>query len=280
MSRTPPRGPRRARPAASPTRLRCGRDGSPAAISTHSQSMAPLCRRTPPACSPPSTGQIVWRGDAADPGRVVRRTRDRLRRGVGAPARAARPRVAGETPTPCCCSSTRRSTPPASAPSRTSGRSTARPWSTSTAAARSPGTAPVSSSATRSSGCPTTSLVVDYVRRLEEALIAACADLGVTTGRVEGRSGVWLPADEPRRSARSARSASGSSRGVTMHGFALNCDVDLAGTTGSCPCGIADAGVTSLSAELGRRVERRRGRRRRRPHLRDAARLAGVRALG
>ena len=76
--------------------------------------------------------------------------------------------------------------------------------------------------------------VVDYVRRVEEALIAVCADLGVTTARVPGRSGVWLQAD-PRPDAGTGRperkiAALGIrvSRGVTMHGFALNCDVDLA----------------------------------------------------
>ena len=55
--------------------------------------------------------------------------------------------------------------------------------------------------------------VVDYVRRVEEALIAVCADFGVTTARVPGRSGVWLRGDDLARSARSRRSASGSAAG-------------------------------------------------------------------
>ena len=96
--------------------------------------------------------------------------------------------------------------------------------------------------------------VVDYVRRVEEALIGVCADLGVTTARVPGRSGVWLRADvrgpERKISALGIR----VSRGVTMHGFSLNCDVDLDWYDRFVPCGIADAGVTTLTQELGRRV--------------------------
>jgi lipoyl(octanoyl) transferase len=103
--------------------------------------------------------------------------------------------------------------------------------------------------------------VVDYVRRVEEALIRVCADLGLATARVPGRSGVWLRADPARGSQGPARperkiAALGIrvSRGVTMHGFALNCDVDLGWYDRFVPCGIADAGVTSLSAELARAV--------------------------
>ncbi len=97
-------------------------------------------------------------------------------------------------------------------------------------------------------------LVVDYVRRLEEALIGVCADLGVATARVPGRSGVWLQASPGRPERKVAAIGIRVSRGVTMHGFALNCDVDLAWYDRFVPCGIADAGVTSLSEELGRDV--------------------------
>jgi lipoyl(octanoyl) transferase len=96
--------------------------------------------------------------------------------------------------------------------------------------------------------------VVDYVRRLEEALIGVCRDLGVTTARVPGRSGVWLAEDERGPERKVAALGIRVSRGVAMHGFALNCDVDLAWYDRFVPCGIADAGVTSLSAELGRDV--------------------------
>ncbi len=96
--------------------------------------------------------------------------------------------------------------------------------------------------------------VVDYVRRLEEAVIAACTDLGVPTGRVRGRSGVWLPADDRRPERKVAALGVRVSRGVTMHGFAINGDLDLAWFDRIVPCGISDASVTSLSIELGRRV--------------------------
>jgi lipoyl(octanoyl) transferase len=96
--------------------------------------------------------------------------------------------------------------------------------------------------------------VVDYVRRVEEALIQVCADLGVTTARVPGRSGVWLRADDKRPERKIAAIGIRVSRGVTMHGFSLNCDVDLGWYDRFVPCGIADAGVTTLSQELGRPV--------------------------
>ncbi|MBA2738507.1 MAG: lipoyl(octanoyl) transferase LipB [Nocardioidaceae bacterium] len=94
--------------------------------------------------------------------------------------------------------------------------------------------------------------VVDYVRRVEEALIAACADVGIATGRVRGRSGVWLAATAGRPERKVAAIGVRVARGVTMHGFSLNADVDLGWYDTIVPCGIADAGVTSLSAELGR----------------------------
>ncbi|MCD9142056.1 lipoyl(octanoyl) transferase LipB [Streptomyces albireticuli] len=135
--------------------------------------------------------------------------------------------------------------------------------------------------------------VIAHVRRLEEALILACADLGLETTRVEGRSGVWVLGDpveerpavgglsldfdprltdeefDPRLNGPEyAPSNAGQRRedrklaaigiriakGVTMHGFSLNCDPDNTWFDRIVPCGIRDAGVTSLSNELGRRV--------------------------
>jgi len=102
--------------------------------------------------------------------------------------------------------------------------------------------------------------VVAYVRRLEDVLIAVCADLDLPAGRIDGRSGVWLPADTVtpgapgRRERKVAAIGVRVAQGVTMHGFALNCDPDLSWFTRIVPCGIPDADVTSLTAELGRRV--------------------------
>ena len=97
--------------------------------------------------------------------------------------------------------------------------------------------------------------VVNYVRRLEEALIAVCDTFGLTdAGRVDGRSGVWLPADDRRPERKIAAIGIRVQREVTMHGFELNCDADLSEFDKIIPCGIRDAGVTSLTAELGRRV--------------------------
>ncbi|MCD0481733.1 lipoyl(octanoyl) transferase LipB [Streptacidiphilus sp. ASG 303] len=137
--------------------------------------------------------------------------------------------------------------------------------------------------------------VVAYVRRLEEALIRSCAEFGLDTTRVEGRSGVWVLGEEipgaapdpdrqvdvggltlrmglkagldPRLAGPEyAPSNAGQrgddrklaaigvrvARGVTMHGFALNCDPDMGWFDRIVPCGIRDAGVGSLSTELGR----------------------------
>jgi lipoyl(octanoyl) transferase len=101
---------------------------------------------------------------------------------------------------------------------------------------------------------PSHVLVVDYVRRIEEALIGVCAEFGVSTARVPGRSGVWLQAADTKPERKIAAIGIRVSRGVAMHGFALNCDVDLDWYERFVPCGIADAGVTSLSSELGRDV--------------------------
>ncbi|MDQ3477377.1 MAG: lipoyl(octanoyl) transferase LipB [Actinomycetota bacterium] len=96
--------------------------------------------------------------------------------------------------------------------------------------------------------------VVAYVRRLEEALIKVSADLGVPAGQIEGRSGVWLRADAHRPDRKLAAIGVRVSRGVTMHGFAINCNPDLSAYDRIVPCGISDASVTSLSKELDREV--------------------------
>ena len=94
--------------------------------------------------------------------------------------------------------------------------------------------------------------VVSHVRRLEDVLIGICADFGIETSRVKGRSGVWVldPIEDRKIAAIGVRVA----QGVTMHGFALNCNNDLSWFDRIVPCGIKDAGVTTLSKELGRDI--------------------------
>ncbi|BCY06467.1 lipoyl(octanoyl) transferase LipB [Actinoplanes sp. L3-i22] len=96
--------------------------------------------------------------------------------------------------------------------------------------------------------------VVAYVRRTEQMLIDVCAEFGVTAERVEGRSGAWVRATDGGLDRKIAQIGLRVARGVTQHGFAINADCDLANFDRFVPCGIRDAGVTSLSAELGRPV--------------------------
>jgi lipoyl(octanoyl) transferase len=96
--------------------------------------------------------------------------------------------------------------------------------------------------------------VVAYVRRMERMLMAVCADLGLPTQQVAGRSGVWLAADQRGPERKIAAIGIRVAQGVTLHGFALNCEPDLSWYDRIVPCGIADAGVTSLSRELDRSV--------------------------
>ncbi|SHG57614.1 lipoyl(octanoyl) transferase [Jatrophihabitans endophyticus] len=93
--------------------------------------------------------------------------------------------------------------------------------------------------------------VVAYVRRLETMLIDVCAELGVTAGRVDGRSGAWVTGTPDRKLGQIGIRVA---RGVTLHGFALNCDPDMRFFANMVPCGIPDAAVTSLSQETGRDV--------------------------
>jgi lipoyl(octanoyl) transferase len=96
--------------------------------------------------------------------------------------------------------------------------------------------------------------VVDFVRRVEQVIIDACADLGLETTRVAGRSGVWVPGRDGAQDRKVAALGLRFAQGVTMHGFAVNCDNDLEWFHRIVPCGIRDAGVTTLTDELGRRV--------------------------
>ena len=96
--------------------------------------------------------------------------------------------------------------------------------------------------------------VVAHVRRMEAVLMEVCAELGLATTRIDGRSGVWVRADDRGPDRKVAAIGIRVAQGVTLHGFALNCDPDLTWYDRIVPCGISDAGVTSLSRELGRSV--------------------------
>jgi lipoyl(octanoyl) transferase len=91
---------------------------------------------------------------------------------------------------------------------------------------------------------------VEYVRRLEEALIRACASYGVVTERVAGRTGVWTVAGGTIAERKIAAIGVHISRGITSHGFALNVTTDLRDFELIVPCGIADRAVTSLENEI------------------------------
>jgi lipoyl(octanoyl) transferase len=94
--------------------------------------------------------------------------------------------------------------------------------------------------------------VVGFVRELETSLISICDEFGIKAERYCERSGVWL------RDAKGDRKIAAIglrvAKGVTMHGFALNVNPDLSAYSKIVPCGIADAKVSSLSAELGRNI--------------------------
>jgi lipoyl(octanoyl) transferase len=93
--------------------------------------------------------------------------------------------------------------------------------------------------------------VVAYVRALEESMIRVCAEFGLQAVRVEGRSGAWIPASGGRPERKVGAIGARVARGVTMHGLAINCDCDLSWFDRIVPCGIRDAGVTSLTTETG-----------------------------
>lgn len=96
--------------------------------------------------------------------------------------------------------------------------------------------------------------VVAYVRRIEAMLIEVCREFDVPGVQIEGRSGVWIAADHRGPDRKVAAIGIRVAQGVTMHGFALNCDCDLAAFDRIVPCGISDASVTTLSKETGRTI--------------------------
>jgi len=95
--------------------------------------------------------------------------------------------------------------------------------------------------------------VVGFVREIETALIDACTELGIKTERICDRSGVWVKDSQGDR--KIAAIGIRVAKGVTTHGFAINVNPDLSAYDRIVPCGISDAGITSISKELGREVK-------------------------
>lgn len=94
-----------------------------------------------------------------------------------------------------------------------------------------------------------------YMRNLEEVIIRMLLHYGITSGRLEGSTGVWLDAGLPGKARKICAMGVRCSRWVTMHGFALNVNTDLKYFDYIVPCGITDKSVTSLARELGREVD-------------------------
>jgi lipoyl(octanoyl) transferase len=94
--------------------------------------------------------------------------------------------------------------------------------------------------------------LVGFVREIEAGLMAVCSDLGLATERIDGRSGVWIRDSKGDR--KIAAIGVRVAQGVTMHGFAINVNPDLSSFNSIIPCGISDAGVTSLQIELNRAI--------------------------
>lgn len=94
-----------------------------------------------------------------------------------------------------------------------------------------------------------------YLRNLEEAGIRTCADYGISAGTVEGKTGVWIGAEDEAAARKICAMGIRCSRWVSMHGFAFNVNTDLKFFDNIVPCGIANREVTTLEKELGTPVD-------------------------
>jgi len=94
-----------------------------------------------------------------------------------------------------------------------------------------------------------------YMRLLEEAVIQTMGEFGIHAGRIRGLTGVWVDPEDETRSRKICAMGVKTSRWVTMHGFALNVNTDLAYFNHIVPCGIHDKAVTSIQNELGRSID-------------------------
>lgn len=94
-----------------------------------------------------------------------------------------------------------------------------------------------------------------YLRFLEEAIILTLADYGLSAGRIDGLTGVWLDYETQKNPRKICAMGVKASRWVTMHGFALNVNTDLNYFGNIVPCGIQDKTVTSIEKELNRQID-------------------------
>lgn len=97
--------------------------------------------------------------------------------------------------------------------------------------------------------------VREYIEKMEDAIIATLAHYGLTGGRKEGATGVWLDADIPAKARKICAIGVRVSRYVTMHGFALNVNTDMRYFSYINPCGFISYGVTSIERELNRPID-------------------------
>jgi len=89
-----------------------------------------------------------------------------------------------------------------------------------------------------------------FLREIEEVIIQVLAEYGIASGRVEGKTGVWIENER-----KICAIGLHCSRWVTSHGFALNVNNDLSIFNMIIPCGIPDKSVTSMSLELGKTID-------------------------
>ena len=108
-----------------------------------------------------------------------------------------------------------------------------------------------------------------YLRFLEEAMIRMLAEYGIKGGRIDGETGVWLDEEDPIKARKICAMGVKISRWITMHGFALNVNSDLAYFTNIIPCGIQDKGVTTMEKELGRKLDMDEVKEKIRRHMQD-----------
>jgi len=97
--------------------------------------------------------------------------------------------------------------------------------------------------------------IKSYIHLLEEAIILLLKNYGISAGRLEGATGVWLDADKPARARKICAIGVRASRHITMHGFAFNVNTDLSYYSYINPCGFVDKGVTSLEKETGSKLD-------------------------